>query len=57
MQEFLDNGMRLGWLINRQSRQVEIYRQNQAVEVLDNPTDLSGENILPGFVLILAKIW
>ncbi len=45
MREYLDNGVRLGLLINRKSRQVEIYRQGQKVEVLDSPATLSGENI------------
>ncbi|MEA5534793.1 Uma2 family endonuclease [Crocosphaera sp. XPORK-15E] len=57
MQEYIDNGTRLGWLINRQDKQVEIYRQGQAKEVLDNPNSLSGENILPDFILILDSIW
>ncbi|ACK70592.1 protein of unknown function DUF820 [Gloeothece citriformis PCC 7424] len=53
MQEYLNSGLRLGWLINPQNQQVEIYRQNQSVEVVSLPTTLSGENILPGFVLEL----
>jgi Uma2 family endonuclease len=57
MQEYLENGTRLGWLINRQDRQVEVYRQGQAVEVLENPNSLSGESILPSFVLDLGTIW
>jgi Uma2 family endonuclease len=57
MKEYLDNGVRLGWLINRKSRQVEIYRQAQDVEVLESPTSLSGEDVLPGFVLNLQSIW
>jgi len=57
MQEYLENGNRLGWLINRQDRQVEVYRQGQAVEVLGNPSSLSGEEILPSFVLDLVPIW
>ena len=57
MREYLDNGARLGWLINRRSRQVEIYRPGQEVEVLENPATLSGETILPGFVLNLDVIW
>ncbi len=54
MQENLDGGLRLGWLINPQEQQVEIYRQNQAVEVVDLPAILSGENVLPGFILELS---
>ncbi|HEY9637378.1 MAG TPA: Uma2 family endonuclease [Coleofasciculaceae cyanobacterium] len=57
MKEYRDNGARLGWLINRKSRQVEIYRQGQDVEVLENPVTLSGEDVLPGFALYLASIW
>ena len=57
MQEYLDNGMVLGWLINRKDKQVEIYRQGQAVEVIDSPSSLSGEDVLLGFVLDLNRIW
>ncbi len=51
MQEYIDNGARLGWLIDAKTRRVEIYRPNQNVELLSNPVTLSGEDILPGFVL------
>ena len=57
MQEYLANGTRLGWLINRQDQQVEIYRSGEAVEILSHPVMLSGEAILPGFVLDLEPIW
>jgi len=57
MKEYRDNGARLGWLINRKSRIVEIYRQGQDVEVLESPASLSGEDVLPGFVLNLEPIW
>jgi Uma2 family endonuclease len=57
MQEYQDNGTRLGWLINRRDRQVEIYRIGQLKEVLDNPSALSGEDVLPDFVLSLDEIW
>lgn len=57
MQEYLQNGLRLGWLINPQLGQVEIYRPNREVEVLESPTALSGENVLPGFVLELEVIF
>jgi Uma2 family endonuclease len=57
MKEYRDNGARLGWLVNRKSRQVEIYRQGQDVELLENPVTLSGEDVLPGFVLNLESIW
>jgi len=57
MQEYLDNGVRLGWLINRQTRQVEIYRADRSVNVVDNPESLSGEDVLFGFILQMAEIW
>jgi Uma2 family endonuclease len=57
MKEYLNNGARLGWLINRKSRRVEIYRLGQDVEVLESPASLSGEDVLPGFVLNLEPIW
>lgn len=57
MAEYMQNGARLGWLINRKQRQVEIYRPQQEVEILENPQTVSGENVLPGFVLDLATIW
>jgi Uma2 family endonuclease len=57
MQEYMDNQVRLGWLINRKTRRVEIYRQGQEKEILECPTELSGEDILPGFVLNLQAVW
>ena len=53
MQEYLNSGLRLGWLIDPQNQQIEIYRQNQSVEIVSLPTSLSGENVLPGFILEL----
>ena len=57
MQEYIDNGTRLGWLINPQDQQVEIYRPSQESEILNSPGNVSGENVLPGFVLNLDAIW
>ncbi|XZN92068.1 MAG: Uma2 family endonuclease [Microcoleus sp.] len=57
MQEYMDNQVKLGWLINRKTRRVEIYRQGQEIEVLESPAQLSGEDILPGFVLNLQTMW
>ncbi len=57
MEEYIKNGTKLGWLIDRVLHKVYIYRFNSAVEELDNPTSLSGENILPGFVLDLSGVW
>lgn len=57
MQEYIDNGLRLGWLINPRNRTVEIYRQQRDVEILQSPETLSGEDVLPGFTLDLQEIW
>ena len=57
MQEYIANGVELAWLIDRKQRKVFIYRPNCAVEELDNPQTLNGEDILPGFVLDLSEIW
>ncbi|KYC39128.1 hypothetical protein WA1_34710 [Scytonema hofmannii PCC 7110] len=54
MQEYMDAGVQLGWLINPQQQQVEIYRRGEDVEVRNLPTDLSGEDLLPGFNLRLS---
>lgn len=56
MQEYIENGLRLGWLINPKNKQVEIYRPLVEVEVL-HPNSLSGEDVLPGFVLDLQLIF
>lgn len=57
MLEYINNGALLGWLIDRKERRVYIYRPETAVEELDNPSTLSGEDILSGFVLNLSSIW
>ncbi|OUL18685.1 hypothetical protein BV372_34250 [Nostoc sp. T09] len=57
MQEYLANGLQLGWLINHKDKQVIIYRSNQVPELLQSPTNLSGEDVLPGFVLNLQQIF
>lgn len=57
MREYINNGVRLGLLLNRKSRQVEIYRPGKEVEVLDSPVTVSGEDVLKGFVLNLGMIW
>ena len=56
MREYINNGTRLGWLIDPQNRRVEIYRPGRDVEVLENPSNLSGEDVLPGFTLDLRRV-
>jgi Uma2 family endonuclease len=57
MQEYIDNGVRLGFLLNPQDRAVEIYRLGKGVEVIQSPTEVYGEDVLPGFMLILEEIF
>lgn len=57
MEEYIENGCSLGWLIKRKKQEVETYRPGKNVEVLKLPKTLSGEDILPGFVLNMQKIW
>jgi len=57
MQEYIDNGAKLGWLIDRQNRTVHLYRPGRSPEVLNNPDRVSGDPELPGFSLPMAKIW
>jgi Uma2 family endonuclease len=57
MEEYRANGVRLGWLLDPQKQRVEIYRPGQDVEILEDPKTLSGEDVLPGFVLDLRSIF
>jgi Uma2 family endonuclease len=57
VQEYIDNGARLGWLIDALEKRVHVYRPGQPVELLDNPATLSGDPILPGFVLRVQELW
>ncbi|MEM9926380.1 MAG: Uma2 family endonuclease [Cyanobacteria bacterium P01_D01_bin.50] len=57
MKEYIDNGAKLGWLLDPQNRRVEIYQPSKTVKVLENPAELFGEEILPGFVLNLRRVW
>jgi Uma2 family endonuclease len=53
MQEYIDNGARLGWLIDPSERRVYIYRPGLPIEQLDAPSTLNGDPVLPGFVFRL----
>ncbi|NER84180.1 MAG: Uma2 family endonuclease, partial [Leptolyngbya sp. SIO1D8] len=57
LQEYIDNGAVLGWLIDRKNQTVHIYRPHQEPQVLKNPESVSGAPELPGFVLKMARIW
>jgi Uma2 family endonuclease len=57
MQEYMDNGCRLGWLLDPKLKRVQIYRQGQDLQMLEDPETLSGEDVLPGFTLRIREIW
>jgi Uma2 family endonuclease len=57
MQEYIENGARLGWLIDADNRRVYIYRPQQEIEVLENPSTVSGEPVLHGFTLNVQQLW
>jgi Uma2 family endonuclease len=57
MSEYMSCGVKLGWLLNPDAQQVEIYRIRQKKEVINNPISLSGEDILPGLVVDLTEIF
>jgi Uma2 family endonuclease len=57
MQEYIENGVSLGLLIDRQSRTVYCYRADGSVAVLDHPDSVSCDPELPGFTLQMAKVW
>lgn len=56
MAEYLDNGVRLGWLIDPRNNRVHVYRPGQPVEVLEQPATVSGDPVLPGFSLDMSVI-
>ena len=58
MEDYMNEpGIKLGWLIDRKRKRVYVYRPQMPVECLENPDSVSGEDVLPGFVLNMAKVW
>ena len=57
MREYIANGTRLGWLFDPKNKRVDIYRPNQSVELLENPSSISGDPVLPGFLFDPSEIW
>ena len=57
MVEYIENGAQLGWLVDPSERKVYVYRPGRTPEILENPASISGQSVLPGFVLDLTKIW
>jgi Uma2 family endonuclease len=57
MEEYVANGAQLGWLIDPLEKKVYVYRPTAEADCLDNPQQVSGDPVLPGFVLDLREIW
>jgi Uma2 family endonuclease len=57
MQEYVENGARLGWLVDPETKRVYVYQPNEPARALENPDELSGDPVLPGFVLDLRPVW
>ena len=57
MEEYIENGAQLGWLIDPTKKKVYVYHPNAEMEVLDNPKEVSGGPLLKGFVLKMKEIW
>ena len=57
MTEYISNGVRLGWLINPQSKQVEVYQPGKAKELLNNLNTIANDDVLPSLVVELDTIW
>ena len=57
MSEYIENGASLGWLLDVKNKKVYVYRPNAETEILNNPTEISGEPTLKGFTLNLKEIW
>lgn len=57
MEEYIANGAQLGWLIDPLEKKVYVYRPGAAVEIFDDPETVSGEPLLAGFNLPLARLW
>ncbi|OLD27474.1 MAG: hypothetical protein AUJ04_03930 [Acidobacteria bacterium 13_1_40CM_3_55_6] len=57
MDEYIENGARLGWLLEPRSRRVYVYRPGESVIMIENTGQISGDPELPGFVLNLREIW
>jgi Uma2 family endonuclease len=57
MDEYIENGASLGWLIDPKKRRVYVYRAGEEMVILENPTVVSGDPLLPGFKLQMEEIW
>ncbi len=57
MEEWIENGAQLGWLIDADHRTIHVYRPGASPEELVNVDSIAGEGPVAGFVLELVKIW
>ena len=57
MSEYVENGARLGWLIDPEERKIHVYESDKVARVLEHPSEISGDPVLSGFVLDLRRVW
>jgi Uma2 family endonuclease len=57
MEEYMANGVRLAWMIDPFQKKVYLYRPGQPVECLENPSEINGDPVLPGFVFNITEVW
>lgn len=57
MEEYMENGARLGWLFDPRDRKIDVYRPGEQPVSLDNPQEISGDPVLKGFVFAMKEIW
>ena len=57
MREYIANGAQLGWMIDPETRTVEVYRPGREPESVVGVDSLCGEGPVAGFVLNLTRVW
>ncbi|WAS04301.1 Uma2 family endonuclease [Gloeomargaritales cyanobacterium VI4D9] len=57
LQEYMENGAQLGWLVDPETCQVYCYRPGQTVQACDRPDTLAGDPVLPNFTMDFTLIW
>jgi Uma2 family endonuclease len=57
MDQWIANGVQLGWLIDPGTKTVSIYRSSEQPEILSHPTSLQGSGVMAGFELVMARVW
>jgi Uma2 family endonuclease len=57
MRDYQQVKVRMGLLIDPKKKRVEIYRPGQEVEILEDPTSIDCNEVMPGFILDMSRIW